>query len=100
METTDTDFVTGVSIAESSLEYPRTLVHEAQVNGKTELPITCSDANDCVLKCEFFSFHARDGGLPVRNHLETNLPLYTWQIAQNLSHTVSGGVCLVRAALP
>ena len=36
VETTDSDFVTGVSIAESSLEYPRTLVPETQVNGKTE----------------------------------------------------------------
>ena len=64
VETADSDFVAGVSIAESSLEYPRTLVHEAQVNGKVELPVTCSDAEDCVKKCEFFSFNARDGGLP------------------------------------
>ena len=64
VETTDSDFVTGVSIAESSLEYPRTLVPETQVNGKTELPITCSDVEDCVKKCEFYSFNARDGGLP------------------------------------
>lgn len=64
VETTDSDFVTGVSIAESSLEYPRTLVPEAQVNGKVELPVTCSDVEDCVKKCEFFSFNARDGGLP------------------------------------
>ena len=53
-----------MSIAESSLEYPRTLVPETQVNGKTELPITCSDVEDCVKKCEFYSFNARDGGLP------------------------------------
>ena len=64
VETADSDFVDGVSIAESSLEYPRTLVAEAQVNGRTELPITCSDADDCVKKCEFFSFTARDGGMP------------------------------------
>ena len=64
VETTDSDFVAGVSIAESSLEYPRTLVPETQVNGKVELPVTCSDVEDCVKKCEFFSFNARDGGLP------------------------------------
>ena len=64
IETTESDFVAGVSIAESSLVYPRTLVPEAQINGRVELPVTCSDPYDCVKKCEFFSFNARDGGLP------------------------------------
>ena len=36
----------------------------AQVNGQIELPIVCTDPDDCVRKCEFFDRHARDGGLP------------------------------------
>lgn len=60
----DSDFVSGVGIARSSLPYPRILVPETEVNGQTELAITCSDGFDCQTKCDFFGRVARDGGLP------------------------------------
>lgn len=64
VEHEDSDFVTGISIADSSSEYPRTLVPETQVNGKTELSITCSDVSDCTKKCTYFAENSRDNGLP------------------------------------
>lgn len=67
IEHDDSDFVTDVGISESSLRFPRTLVPETQVNGKTELSITCSDGIECQKKCEFFAQTSRDNGLPVRN---------------------------------
>lgn len=60
------DFVTDVGIDSSSLSYPRTLVSEAQVNGKTAQAVQCNDVVDCQRKCDFFERAARDGGLPVR----------------------------------
>ena len=64
IETEDSDFVSGVDISLSSLIYPRTLVEETQVNGKVQLPITCTDPLDCSNKCDFFARRARDNGLP------------------------------------
>ena len=58
------DYVSGASISDSSLEYPRVLVPSTRVNGKEQLEVTCSNPDDCVLKCEFFSRVARDGGYP------------------------------------
>lgn len=60
----DSDFVTDIGISRQSMTYPRVLVPETEVNGKTELAITCSDGNDCQTKCDYFSRIARDGGLP------------------------------------
>ena len=53
-----------MSIEESSLEYPRTLVPSSVVNGKVEEEITCYDATDCTNKCLRLNRKSRDGGLP------------------------------------
>lgn len=60
----DEDYVTDVGISARTILYPRTLVEEAQVNGKTMLRQTCSNALDCMDKCDFMERSARDGGLP------------------------------------
>lgn len=63
IEHSESDFVSDIGISESSLIYPRTLVHEAQVNGRVRPAVTCWNPIDCDLKCEFFRKNARDGGL-------------------------------------
>ena len=60
----DEDYVTDVAISDGSLAYPRTLVEEAQVNGKTLMRVTCGDPFECQAKCERMERSARDGGLP------------------------------------
>lgn len=60
----DEDYVSDVALASGTLLYPRTLVEEAQVNGKTLLRVTCSDPFDCGRKCRRMERTARDGGLP------------------------------------
>lgn len=60
----DSDFVTDIGISLQSLAFPRVLVPETEVNGKTELAISCSDPFDCKTKCDFFDRVSRDGGLP------------------------------------
>ena len=57
----ESDFVTDIGISESSLIYPRTLVHEAQVNGVVRPSVTCWNPFDCDSKCEFFRKNAREG---------------------------------------
>lgn len=60
----DEDYVSDIALSSGSLGYPRTLVEEAQVNGKTLLRVTCGDPFDCKTKCERMERSARDGGLP------------------------------------
>lgn len=60
----DEDYVSDVAISSGSLTYPRTLVEEAQVNGKTLLRVTCGDPIECQNKCYQMERTARDGGLP------------------------------------
>ena len=60
----DEDYVTDVALSVGSLGYPRTLVEEAQVNGKTLMRVTCGDPFDCQAKCDRMERSARDGGLP------------------------------------
>ena len=74
IEHADSDFVTDVGIAESTLLYPRTLVHEAQVNGVVRPAVTCWNPLDCNTKCEFFRTHSRDGGLGVRARVPQPAP--------------------------
>ena len=62
----DSDFVSDVGIDVRSLVYPRTLVEEQQINGRTTRRVTCWNPLDCLKKCEYYHTHARDGGLPVR----------------------------------
>ena len=64
VEHSESDFVSGVGISESSLEYPRTLIPEAQVNGVVEPAIKCDNGIECQRKCEFYEMTARSGGLP------------------------------------
>ena len=58
------DYVTSVGLAETSIGFPRELVPASQVNGKLQLPITCSSPLECQQRCEYLETIARDGGLP------------------------------------
>lgn len=60
----DEDYVTDAALSTGSLLYPRTLVEEAQVNGKTMMRVTCGDPFTCTRKCDRMERTARDGGLP------------------------------------
>ena len=60
----DEDYVSNVGISARSILYPRTLVEETQVNGKTQLRQTCWHPLDCMDKCDYMERHARDNGLP------------------------------------
>ena len=53
------------SISSESLEYPRTLVEGTVVNGIPQGKVECSDAIDCMTKCERLGRISRDGGLDV-----------------------------------
>jgi len=60
----DEDYITDIGISESSLTFPRTLVEETEINGRTTLPVTCNSGGDCQKKCKLFERSSRDGGLP------------------------------------
>ena len=99
IEHADSDFVTDVGIAESTLLYPRTLVHEAQVNGVVRPAVTCWNPLDCNTKCEFFRTHSRDGGLGVRARAPQPTPTPPRQPNQ-LQTTGTRRVRAVQARVP
>ena len=61
---TEEDYVSNIGLAESSLWYPRTLVEETRINGRTTQAMTCGNPIDCKDKCERMERSARSGGLP------------------------------------
>ena len=63
LERSESDYVSSVHISEQSLNYPRVLVAETQINGKTTAALTCADSLDCHEKCQRMEKTARAGGL-------------------------------------